>query len=600
MTDEEGRKKKKAPPVGKSKQPAPAKQSKPVKEKTSKPSPLKKIHKGKVMKVRKEKRVTIHEPDLGIIHKILEDDTSTNVIRDTSSPANAETGADIKKSINEMNTKILYVEEEHGEEVSNTVALKERTVELDESQAGLDPGQKPDYPKVHKSLKLTIEEHVHIKNPPISFEILSSMKNLDDAFTFGDQFLNDKSPEEEPGKANMETKVESMVTVPIYQASSSVPLLSTPIIDLTPPKPVSPPVEEPIIIATTATTTTLPLPPPPPQQSTTDFELATRVSTLEKICANFEKKNKLHDKTAEALSSRVFESGPNRSHPNHIALYDALEISMDRENREGSSKKKSASSSEQPVDDVPILDDVHLLESEDTDAARLPKIKTRPEWLKRRIDLMNPEGNWVVHDISKPLPLAGPPVTPPDSISLRHTFLAVLHKVLTKPVGSSEQTYEPTTAEEKQDRRNEIKARGTRLMALLNKDQVKFHSYRDAKLLMEAIDKGYEGNKESKKVQRTLRKQQYENFTASCSETLDQTFDRLQNLISQLELQGKVIQQEDMNLKLLTSLPSKWKTHALIWRNKAELETISLDDLYNNLKIYEPKISRSSNTNQNP
>nr|GEX10211.1 hypothetical protein [Tanacetum cinerariifolium] len=55
-----------------------------------------------------------------------------------------------------------------------------------------------------------------------------------------------------------------------------------------------------------------------------------------------------------------------------------------------------------------------------------------------------------------------------------------------------------------------------------------------------------------------------------------------------------------MNLKLLRSLPSEWKTHALIWRNKAELETISLDDLYNNLKIYEPELSESSNTNQNP
>nr|GFA16690.1 hypothetical protein [Tanacetum cinerariifolium] len=63
---------------------------------------------------------------------------------------------------------------------------------------------------------------------------------------------------------------------------------------------------------------------------------------------------------------------------------------------------------------------------------------------------------------------------------------------------------------------------------------------------------------------------------------------------------GEVLQQEEINLKLLRSLLSEWKTHALIWRNKAELETISMDDLYNNLKIYEPEISGSSNTNQNP
>ncbi|GJZ81731.1 ribonuclease H-like domain-containing protein [Tanacetum coccineum] len=147
--------------------------------------------------------------------------------------------------------------------------------------------------------------------------------------------------------------------------------------------------------------------------------------------------------------------------------------------------------------------------------------------------------------------------------------------------------------------RNEMKARGTLLMALPNKDQLKFHSYKDAKLLMEAIEKRYGGNKESKKVQRTLLKQQYENFSGSSSETMDQTFDRLQKLISQLEIQGEVITQEDMNLKLLRSLPSEWKTHALIWRNKEEIETISLDDLYNNLKIYEPELTGSTNTSQN-
>ncbi|GKF54880.1 hypothetical protein Tco_0165220, partial [Tanacetum coccineum] len=75
--------------------------------------------------------------------------------------------------------------------------------------------------------------------------------------------------------------------------------------------------------------------------------------------------------------------------------------------------------------------------------------------------------------------------------------------------------YEPTTAEEKQDKRNEMKARGTLLMALPNKNQLKFHSYKYAKLLMESIEKRYGRNKESKKVQRTLLKQQYENFVGS-------------------------------------------------------------------------------------
>ncbi|GKC51477.1 hypothetical protein Tco_1074222 [Tanacetum coccineum] len=91
------------------------------------------------------------------------------------------------------------------------------------------------------------------------------------------------------------------------------------------------------------------------------------------------------------------------------------------------------------------------------------------------------------------------------------------------------QECEPTTAEEKQDRRNEMKARATLLMALPNKDQLKFHSYQDAKLLVEAIEKRYGGNKESKKVQRTLLKQEYENFAALSSKIWDQTFDSTNN-----------------------------------------------------------------------
>ncbi|GJV58878.1 hypothetical protein Tco_1464978 [Tanacetum coccineum] len=98
------------------------------------------------------------------------------------------------------------------------------------------------------------------------------------------------------------------------------------------------------------------------------------------------------------------------------------------------------------------------------------------------------------------------------------------NKVLNRTVGETEQEYEPTIAEEKQDRRNEIKARGTLLMALLNKDQLKFYSYKDAKLFMEATEKRYGGNKESKKVQRTLLNQQYENFLGSSSEIYQLAF----------------------------------------------------------------------------
>ncbi|GKD19726.1 hypothetical protein Tco_1208884, partial [Tanacetum coccineum] len=99
-----------------------------------------------------------------------------------------------------------------------------------------------------------------------------------------------------------------------------------------------------------------------------------------------------------------------------------------------------------------------------------------------------------------------------------------------------------------------------------------------------------------------LLKQQYENFTAPSLEMLDQTFDRLQKLMSQLELLNEKLSQEDVNQKLLRSLPSEWNTYVVVWRNKADLDTMSMDDLYNNLKVYEPKVkgmSSSSSSTQN-
>ncbi|GJW41417.1 hypothetical protein Tco_0067262 [Tanacetum coccineum] len=82
---------------------------------------------------------------------------------------------------------------------------------------------------------------------------------------------------------------------------------------------------------------------------------------------------------------------------------------------------------------------------------------------------------------------------------------------------------------------------------------LKFNSIKDAKNLLEAVEKRFGGNEATKKTQRNLLKQQYENFTDPSLEMLDQTFDKLQKLMSQLELLGEKISQEDVNQKLLRS-----------------------------------------------
>ncbi|GJY76306.1 hypothetical protein Tco_0481422 [Tanacetum coccineum] len=119
-----------------------------------------------------------------------------------------------------------------------------------------------------------------------------------------------------------------------------------------------------------------------------------------------------------------------------------------------------------------------------------------------------------------------------------------------------------TSVEEKAQKRLEVKVRSTLMMGIPNEHPLKFNSNKDAKLLLEAIEKRFE--------------------------TLDQTFDRLQKLVSQLEILGETLSQEDVDQKLLRSLSPEWNTHAVVWRNKPELETMSMDNLYNNIKVYEP------------
>ncbi|GJV58381.1 hypothetical protein Tco_1459386 [Tanacetum coccineum] len=64
-----------------------------------------------------------------------------------------------------------------------------------------------------------------------------------------------------------------------------------------------------------------------------------------------------------------------------------------------------------------------------------------------------------------------------------------------------------------------------------------------------------------------------------------------------LELLGEKLSQEDVNQKLLRSLSLEWNTHAVVWRNKANLDTMSMDDLYKNLKVYKPEVKGISSSN---
>ncbi|GJZ91828.1 hypothetical protein Tco_0663893, partial [Tanacetum coccineum] len=121
--------------------------------------------------------------------------------------------------------------------------------------------------------------------------------------------------------------------------------------------------------------------------------------------------------------------------------------------------------------------------------------------------------------------------------------------------------------------------------------------YVDAQSMFVAIKARFGGNEATKRTQKALLKQQYENFNASSLESLDSIFNRLQKLFSMLAILGVVTPPEDLNVKFLRSLPSEWDTHVVVWMNKPDFNTICLDDLYNNFKIVEQKVKKSTADN---
>ncbi|GJS97348.1 hypothetical protein Tco_0804316 [Tanacetum coccineum] len=412
-----------------------------------------------------------------------QDNASANIVRESLSPADAKTCADSDKTNSGGDTEILQIGEEQSDDVANVVNLEEKTAEIDKGHTGSDPGKTPESRPPPDDDKMDEDQ---AGSDPRESRVALAGPNLE--------------PTHNEFMANVHLNVHESLKFPAYKhiiledllTSSSVPPLSTPVIDLLPPKPVPSTTQAPIFTATTATTTTT-LPPPPQQQSITDSELAACVTTLKKKISDFEQKSNTLDNTTQNLGSRVFalelrdmphkinqtvnevvkESGTYKSLPEHVALYEAPEASMERANidefltendksrkrRHGdqdppppppdsdltwktsdtreapssSSKKQSGPYFEKLVEDVPMPDTTHISDSEDTESGHLPKIKPRPEWLKPipeedrpatlepdwmeechllltdQVDLANPEGHRIVPYVSKPLPLGGPP-----------------------------------------------------------------------------------------------------------------------------------------------------------------------------------------------
>ncbi|GJY58712.1 ribonuclease H-like domain-containing protein, partial [Tanacetum coccineum] len=144
-----------------------------------------------------------------------------------------------------------------------------------------------------------------------------------------------------------------------------------------------------------------------------------------------------------------------------------------------------------------------------------------------------------------------------------------------------------TTADEHIVFQRESKARTTLLQSIPDDHVADFHYMDDARDIWNAVKARFGGNAESKKMRKSMLKQEFSEFRISKSEGLHKGYDRMQKILSQLNQLKVKPDDEDINHKFLIGLPSSWSHVALTLKTKGGLELLSFDDLYYKLKTLE-------------
>ncbi|GKB15151.1 hypothetical protein Tco_0849074, partial [Tanacetum coccineum] len=125
----------------------------------------------------------------------------------------------------------------------------------------------------------------------------------------------------------------------------------------------------------------------------------------------------------------------------------------------------------------------------------------------------------------------------------------------------------PTTADEHIAVQRESKARTTLLRSIPDDHVVDFHYMDDARDIWNAVKSRFGGNAESKKIRKSMLKQEFLEFRISEAEGLHKGYDRMQKILSQLNQLKAKPEDEDINLKFLRAQPSSW----------SQLKTLEVD-----------------------
>nr|GEV12458.1 hypothetical protein [Tanacetum cinerariifolium] len=152
----------------------------------------------------------------------------------------------------------------------------------------------------------------------------------------------------------------------------------------------------------------------------------------------------------------------------------------------------------------------------------------------------------------------------------------------------------PVSFEEHVAVQRETKARTLLLQSLPKDHMADFHHLDDAREIWLAVKARFGGNEESKKMRKTMLKQEFSEFSVSKDEGLHKGYDRFQKILSQLTQMQAKPDNDDVNIKFLRALPPSWSQVALTLKTRGGLEYLSFDDLYNKLRSFEIDVKGGS------
>ncbi|GJU12676.1 ribonuclease H-like domain-containing protein [Tanacetum coccineum] len=152
----------------------------------------------------------------------------------------------------------------------------------------------------------------------------------------------------------------------------------------------------------------------------------------------------------------------------------------------------------------------------------------------------------------------------------------------------------PVSVEEHIAVQRETKARTILLQSLPEDHMADFHHLDDARDIWLAVKARFGGNDESKKMRKSMLKQEFSEFRVSESEGLHKGYDRFQKILSQLNQMQAKPDNEDCNMKFLRALPPSWSQVAITLKTKGGLDYLSFDDLYNKLRTLEIDVKGGS------